>query len=250
MADTSDLGRGQSRRGVLSGVATTILLTGCLSGRSPGTESSATAPGTEPPSSTEPPTPSTSDTGTPALSASDAETPTPEPTAAANESDYPADQPLKPSSVSDSYSQWLHYDDPLFPSSDDVVPWKNGAIRAIRSREQWREVVTNATEQEDVDPFAYEFVDETDFATETVVIVQHAVIGGEWLRLLSVDGVGDPHVQLHVEQAGSQNINSFFYSYVFSRIPTDGAEIERITAVVDDGRRSARYVYLDEQTPA
>jgi len=246
MSDRGNAGRRQKRRGVLSGVAATILLSGCLSEQSFETKSPTTTPESKSPSSTEPLTPNPSDAGTPTSTSSDTETPTPEPTVVTNESEYPADQPLKPKSVSDSYSQWFGYDEPLLLGPDDVLPQNNGAVRPIRSRENWRKTVTNATEQEDVDPFAYEFVDETGFETETIVVVQHAVFGGEWLRLLSVNGVGSPHVRLQVEQAGQGSVNSFFYAYVFLRLPTDGTEIEQITAAVDDGQRSSRYVYRDE----
>jgi hypothetical protein len=246
MNSDSDNATDWSRRGVLVAALATTHLGGCLATENIGAESSVTTPGAESPSFTEPLTPSPSDAETPTPSPSDTETPTPEPTVVTNESEYPADQPLKPKSVSDSYSQWFGYDEPLLLGPDDVLPQNNGAVRPIRSRENWRKTVTNATEQEDVDPFAYEFVDETGFETETIVVVQHAVFGGEWLRLLSVDGVGSPHVRLQVEQAGQGGFNSFFYAYVFLRLPTDGTEIEQITAAVDDGQRSGRYVYRDE----
>jgi|GEM_PF-1415566 len=232
------------RRDVLSGVATTTLLGGCSATESPETESPTTAPRTDPPSSTEAPSDTDenlSDTETVTPISSDTETPV-----VTNQSAYPADQPLRIGSAEDSFQRWFDYDDPLIGDLDADLAAENGAIQPVWSREHWRRIVTRATESEGVDPFAYEFVDETDFQTETVVVVQHAVIGGEWLRLLSVDGVGDPHLQLHVEQAGYEVANSYFYQYVFSRVPTDGTEIERITASVDDDPRSTRYVYRDE----
>lgn len=225
MPDRNNCERKRTRRGVLLRVATTTLFGGCSATRSTETESSATVAQTRSPSLTNTPTPDSSDT----------ETAVPTVTEGANQTTYPTDQPVARTSIIRPSNLWIDGNTPLISASD-------GAVQLVQSRAEWRQVVTEASGYDDVDPFQYSFVDRTEFESKTIVFVQHECGGGEWLRLLSINGVGTPVLQLRVEVASQPKIQQRLHMYVFVRLPTNGRKIKQITATVEDGSDSVQYV--------
>lgn len=217
----------QSRRGVLSVVATSILFGGCL----------ATAEGSDSPATRVEMDSSTFETRTPAQ----VDTPTPTATEATNETKYPVDHPNE--RTNKPYGPLINHD--------------YGGVRPVRSQAEWRQLVTEGPTHDSTDEFlGYEFVTQTDFDTEAVVVVEQRVLGGESVRLQSVEGVGTPHLWLNVRRTGTGIYNMIVERYVFVRIPVRDKCLKRITAEVRHGADQAGwadtqieyYVYWDSDS--
>lgn len=203
----------QSRRGVLSAVATATLFGGCLTA----------AEEADPPAVR-----AESDSSTP-----ETQTQTPTPTVAEgpNETEYPVDHPNE--RANKDYG-------PLF--SHD-----HGGVHPVRSRAEWQQFITEGpTHDSEGRLLDYEFITRTDFDSETVVIVEQKLVGGEKLRLQSVEGIGTPHLWLKVYVTGEEIYNLVVERYVFVRLPTKIEETKRITAEVR--HRNHREGWADTQT--
>ncbi|MEZ3115879.1 hypothetical protein RYH80_08105 [Halobaculum sp. MBLA0147] len=223
-----------SRRAVLATVASGVGLGGCL-GFGDG-ESTATRPATAtqspsetstrtaPPTATATETPTATDTPT-----DDPDTPTLTP--ALNQTQYDVGMPARRSGVDTSSG-------PLLGGEYGVA----AGVAPIRSAAEWQRVRTDGT-QAVADAFeGYEFVAETDFDTETIVVIQRDRTGVR-LRLRSVDGVGSPEIVIDGRRVDAAADRETDFEYLFVRLPTGGDEIERITAWISGYGTGSILVY-------
>jgi len=227
MTSNDDSETTRSRRSVVSAVASSTFLGGCL----------ATAERANSPLVRSEPSSSAAETRT------STQTDTPAPTTAEvpNETEYPVDHPNE--RENNRYGPLISYE--------------HGSVRPVGSRTEWQQLVTEGPTHGSVDKFLnYEFITQTDFDSESIVVIQQTVVSGKHIRLQSVRGIGTSHLWFNIHHAGEAAHTATVERYVFVRIPEKIREAERITAEVRYGSyqggwadtRVEHYVYWDSNS--
>jgi hypothetical protein len=162
------------------------------------------------------------------------QTPTPQ----LNETKYPVGLPYQTFGVSSTTS-------PLLGEGSKPA----ASVHPIRSEDEWQTIRTSGSEQPAELFEGYEFVTETDFDSETIIIVQRSYITGVMLQLESVSGVGTNEVLIRAKRIGESPVNTRHYRYLFIRLPTDGDEIEQITVKLEEFGEVVTLEYDGSGTP-
>lgn len=229
-----------SRRAVLVTVASGVGLAGCLGfGES---KSTATRPATATQSPSETPTRTAPSTPTATETPTATDTPTEDretrsPTPDRNQTQYDVGFPHRTLGHETGDHQ-------LLGDGEDA---ENG-VQPIRSAAEWRQVRTDGDRDTAAFFRDYEFVAETDFDTETLVVVQRFYGSGLRPQIESVSGVGTPRVTIQAERVGFMPVQTVEFRYAFVRLPTAGDEIDRITIEIEENDEEVTLVYDETGT--
>lgn len=239
------------RRKVLTALCSSVALSGCLSSSDDETTDTATVVTSISPTPTVSPTENTRTTVE-----TETESPTREPTETRTATAEPTETPETPTPTPElnktRYAVGLPYQTFGMSSTDAPLLGKHdthAGVYPIRSKQEWKEVRTDG-DQNAAETFeGYEFIAETDFSSETIVIVQKSYITGVVMQLESVSGVGTEHISMEARRVGETPLNTRHFRYLFVRLPTDGEEIERITVEIEQFGETVTLEYDGSGTP-
>ncbi|MEZ3115880.1 hypothetical protein RYH80_08110 [Halobaculum sp. MBLA0147] len=229
-----------TRRTVAAALASAVSLTGCLGAGATGSGAKTPTPpeasGSETLTRTAQPTPTATETPTATDTPTD-DPDTPTPTPALNQTQYDVELPFQTRPTLLSWGLLSGVQER--GSGSDIA----ASVRPIRSEAEWQRVLTNS-DPEVVDAFeGNDFVVETDFGTETLVIFQRDYGYGLKPQIESIRGVGTPEIAIRGERVGTMPSQARGIKHVFVRLPTDGDEIDRITVQMEKNGGLVTVIY-------